>query len=79
MYQRLAENSGKGMDNVVLTPHVISLLWNQCLGTVSISLSPLRRALIGSKTGAWKIKFSFLISEPQIFEVEGLMMTFAIP
>ena len=32
MYRHLVENSGKGTDEVVLTPHITSLLWNQCVG-----------------------------------------------
>ena len=30
MYWRLIENCGKGNNNVVFTPHITSLLWNQC-------------------------------------------------
>ena len=33
MYRRLAENSRKGTDDVVFTPHVISLLWNMWIVT----------------------------------------------
>ena len=39
MYWRHVENSGKGTDDVVFTPHITSLLWNQNVDILKSSLT----------------------------------------
>ena len=64
MYWHLVENSGKGTDNVVFTPHITSLLWNQgesghVRALMSSALASLLSLQQAPATAGWDDNFTF--------------------